>query len=147
MASVARFDTWQAADGTNVARFSGGELQVWDGAAWGPAGAIPVEFLIAGGGGGGGHGGSNGGGGGAGAGAVLTGTRLTESNTILAVKIAAGGTGAVYNSQVAGTNGSETSFGTNVAIGGGGGGPIRLRLRLRQLVTVPVVVVPVLTTR
>ena len=38
MASVARFDTWQAADGTNVARFSGGELQVWDGAAWVPGG-------------------------------------------------------------------------------------------------------------
>ena len=38
MASVARFDTWQAADGTNVARFSGGELQVWNGSAWGPAG-------------------------------------------------------------------------------------------------------------
>jgi hypothetical protein len=43
MASVAKFDTWQAADGTNVARFSGGELQVWDGAAWGPAGpALPT---------------------------------------------------------------------------------------------------------
>lgn len=41
MSSVARFDTWQAADGTNVARFNAGELQVWDGAAWvEPAGAV-----------------------------------------------------------------------------------------------------------
>ena len=34
MSSVARFDTWQAADGTNVARFSGGKLETWDGSAW-----------------------------------------------------------------------------------------------------------------
>jgi len=34
MSSVARFDTWQAADGTNIARFSGGALEVWDGSAW-----------------------------------------------------------------------------------------------------------------
>lgn len=40
MASIAKFDTWQAADGTNVARFSGGTLEVWDGSAWGPAGGL-----------------------------------------------------------------------------------------------------------
>ena len=70
MASVARFDTWQAADGTNVARFSGGELQVWDGAAWGaPVSAIEFDYLVIAGGGGAGDGGSldiNGGGGGGG---------------------------------------------------------------------------------
>lgn len=49
MASVAKFDTWQAADGTNVARFSGGELQVWDGAAWGAPGAPLTPASISGG--------------------------------------------------------------------------------------------------
>jgi len=45
MSSVARFDTWQAADGTNVARFSGGQLETWDGSAWGAPtpGAAVVE--------------------------------------------------------------------------------------------------------
>ena len=45
MASVARFDTWQAADGTNVARFTTGELEVWDGAAWGPAGGLQFATI------------------------------------------------------------------------------------------------------
>ena len=44
MSSVARFDTWQAADGTNVARFASGELQVWNGAEWGaPPGLASVS--------------------------------------------------------------------------------------------------------
>lgn len=40
VSSIARFDTWQAADGTNVARYNAGQLEVWDGSAWGPTGRL-----------------------------------------------------------------------------------------------------------
>ena len=61
-----RFNEWQAVDGTPVLRFNAGELQVWDGAAWGPAGANPVafEYLVIAGGGSGSSGNGAGGAGG-----------------------------------------------------------------------------------
>jgi len=136
VASVARFDTWQAADGTNVARFNSGELQVWDGAAWAKAGGIAVEYVIVAGGAGGGactRDGSFGvGGPGGGAGGyrsnVLgenTGGGVTAENSLLLaagtypITVGAGGAGAAYQGPTS-SNGSDTNFGQIIAIGGGG---------------------------
>ena len=136
MASVARFDTWQAADGTNVARFSGGELQVWDGSAWGPAGGISVEYLVIAGGGGGGVGNGRGqGGGGAGgyrnsvSGEDSGGTATAESplaflsGDSFTVTIGAGGASLAA--------GSISECGPVVSVGGGCGNDQSANLDLR----------------
>lgn len=138
MSSVARFDTWQAADGTNVARFSGGELEVWDGAAWvapGP-GTATVEYLVIAGGGAGGGGeitqpsitGGAGGAGGyrnsyasetsGGGGSTETPAAVPTGIPII-VKVGAGGTGAGIGAT--GTRGGESVFYRTNSIGGGPG--------------------------
>ena len=76
--------------------------------------AIPVEVLIVAGGGGGG---SGGGGGGAG-GLIYNASYLISANTT--IKIGSGGNGALTD--MIGSNGANSSFGSLIAIGGGGGG-------------------------
>jgi len=150
VASVAKFDTWQAADGTNVARFSGGELQVWNGSAWAAAGAtsasggtettyngykyhaftsngtftadndVSVDYVIIAGGGGGGTGGGTGGGGGGGAGGVLVGSIALTSGSYPIV-VGAGGSGT-SDVSVKGSNGIDSTALGLTADGGGGGG-------------------------
>jgi len=134
VASVARFDTWQAADGTNVARFSGGELQVWDGAAWVATGAVEIDFLVIGGGGGGGVNSGTRGAGGGGAGGYRCsvsgedsgGGESAETQLVipagvdLPIYIGAGGAGGPSNNSN-GSSGQNTIFGPIVSIGGGMG--------------------------
>ena len=138
MSSVARFDTWQAADGTNVARFNAGALEVWDGSAWSaPSSVVEVEYLVIAGGGGGGGGEGNdfditGGGGGAGgyrnsyASETSGGTATTETpvtvpkNVPFSVIVGAGGAGAPA-ADTMGSRGNESVFYTVTSIGGGRG--------------------------
>jgi len=117
MASVAKFDTWQSSDGTNVARFSGGELQVWDGAAWITAGGVApytISYLAIAGGGGGGKYLAGGGG----AGGYLE-SNFTLSAGTYSLKVGAGGAGGATND---GSDGTTSVFSTATATGGGGGG-------------------------
>lgn len=136
MASVAKFDTWQASDGTNVARFNAGALEVWDGSAWGPTGAIGFNFLVIAGGGGGGVGDGRGrGGGGAGgyrnsvSGESSGGTATAESplgflnGDSFTVTIGAGGASTAA--------GSITECGPIVSVGGGCGADNQGNLDLR----------------
>lgn len=132
MSSVARFDTWQAADGTNVARFSGGALQTWDGAAW-VAPNIAFDYVLVAGGGGGG--GAYGGGGGAGGyrcsvtgelsgGSVTADPKIVLQSGTFPITVGAGGaapSGSYPNETRAG-KGSDTTFITLICEGGGGGG-------------------------
>jgi hypothetical protein len=123
MSSVARFDTWQAANGTNVARFFGGALQVWDGAAWVSAGPPEFDFLvIGGGGGGGGTGGSGRSGGGAGGYRTSAGTSgggASAEETLLLVpgtyRVTVGAGGAVASL------GAPSWFASIQSVGGGNG--------------------------
>lgn len=121
MASVARFDTWQAADGTNVARFSGGELQVWDGAAWvAPVSFANIDYLVVAGGGGSGGGQAGivfpyGGGGGE----VVEDS--LEASGIFTVTVGAGGVGNNSQSSVPGTSGGYSEFHPLVSNFGQGG--------------------------
>lgn len=152
MASVAKFDTWQAADGTNVARFNAGALQVWNGTAW--VATAPFIFggneikevgdyryyvftnsgnllvtvggscdiLAVGGGAGGGQ--ESGGGGGAGAieGASFF-TNYTLSPGSYTVTIGAGGIGTPDGISDQGGAGGNTSIsGTGVSVTAAGGG-------------------------
>ena len=85
-----------------------------------------INYLIVAGGGGGGGGYVDGpggvAGGGAGAGGMLTGTALTViPGTTYSIIIGGGGAGGPYNSGD-GTNGANSSFNSQIAIGGGGGG-------------------------
>lgn len=83
-----------------------------------PAWSTAVDVVVVAGGGGGGTGFSVGGGGGAG-GASL----WTNLATPASVSVTVGGGGAVgANANVAGSNGSNSSFGANTVTGGGGGG-------------------------
>ena len=116
MSSVARFDTWQAADGTNVARFSGGQLETWDGSAWGPAGApILVDYVVVAGGGGG----NNTLGGGGGAGGYLAGTAYSIPVGTHKIVVGAGAPNQAINTLGIGASSQLASI---FAIGGGSGG-------------------------
>ena len=83
---------------------------------------LVCDVLVVGGGGGGGRGGGGGGGGG-----ILLGTSLTfNNNSSISVKVGNGGTGAVINTFINGTNGIDSSITISsteyIAKGGGGGG-------------------------
>jgi len=116
-----RFNEWQDVDGNKILRSNAGVLEVWDGAAWGPAGANPVAFeyvVVAGGG----SGSSGNGAGGAGGyrcnvpGESSGGGGIAESALNLApgdYTVTVGAGGAVTS------NGSDTTFGTITSIGGG----------------------------
>jgi len=83
-----------------------------------------VEYLIvAGGGGGGSADNSDGGGGGGGAGGLLTVAGVfVPAGTPITVTVGGGGTGRANNSGLAGSNGTDSVFGSITATGGGGGG-------------------------
>lgn len=133
MSSVARFDTWQAADGTNVARFVAGELQVWNGSAFVALDTGPKKFeyvVVAGGGGGGYASGAGGGAGGyrsavsgeASGGGFAAGENpvFLSTGASFTVTIGAGGSGRTSSNP--GVSGVNTVFGSITATGGGGGG-------------------------
>ena len=131
MASVAKFDTWQAADGTNVARFNAGQLEVWDGSAWGsPVTVAVTDYLVIAGGGGGGESvgpaapGAGGGAGGyrcsvpgedSGGGASAEYTLALQPGTYT-VTVGAGGPGDAQS------KGTDSVFGTIISDAGGYGG-------------------------
>lgn len=77
-----------------------------------------VQSLLIGGGGGGGFSFAGGGGG---AGGFLLSNSTVTANTAYTIVIGAGGPGGDYG-QYNGYNGQNTTFSTNIAIGGGGGG-------------------------
>jgi hypothetical protein len=83
---------------------------------------LVCDILVVGGGGGGGRGGGGGGGG-----SILFGTSLTfNNNSSISVKVGKGGTGAVINTFINGTDGIDSSITISsieyIAKGGGGGG-------------------------
>jgi hypothetical protein len=84
-----------------------------------PAGVTSIEVIVVAGGGGGGGGNYHGGGGGAG-GLIYNSSFAVTPTTVYSVTVGAGGNGGVTTS--AGSNGSNSIFGTLTAIGGGGGG-------------------------
>ena len=86
-------------------------------------GSHGVQFLVVAGGGAGGNGvttNANGGGGGGGV-VHSTSYRINASGTI-PVTVGQGGIGSVFQRDVRGENGLDSSFGTFIARGGGGGG-------------------------
>lgn len=93
-----------------------------------PANVQHIKFLMVAGGGGGG-GGARGGGGGGGAVITSPGMKIVPGNKI-AIKVGAGGNGGaqyyypevIWNQNLDGQNGGNSSIGTIVALGGGGGG-------------------------
>ena len=87
-----------------------------------PAGITSVSVLVVGGGGGGGKNGdySTGGGGGGGA-AIIELAHAVTPGASIPVMVGAGGIGAV-SSDLEGTMGGESAFGTSVIAGGGDGG-------------------------
>lgn len=134
MSSIARFDTWQAADGTNVARYNAGVLETWTGSAWAAAGGIDFQFVVVAGGGGGGN--SFGGGGGAGGyrssvpGEYSAGPSLPEATleffkgdsfTVTVGAGGAAGVGGTYPNRNPATDGSDSVFGSVTSLGGGRG--------------------------
>ena len=137
MASVARFDTWQAADGTNVARFTTGVLETWDGSAW-VRSPVSVNYLVIAGGGGGGRGNNLGarGGGGGGAGGYRCsvtgensgGTSSPEPSVLVSgtfrVTVGAGGVGgsSTYQGAPIQTSGNYSVFASIISDGGGHAG-------------------------
>lgn len=137
MASVARFDTWQAADGTNVARFTTGVLETWDGSAW-VRPHVSVNYLVIGGGGGGGRGNNLGarGGGGGGAGGYRCsvtgensgGTSSPEPSVLVSgtfrVTVGAGGVGgsSTYQGAPIQSSGNYSVFASIISDGGGRAG-------------------------
>ena len=86
---------------------------------WTPAQSGLVELLVVAGGGGGGYG-YYGGGGGAGGVDYIAKYKVNAGQTY-AVTVGAGGAGATSQT-VRGSNGSNSQFGSIIAIGGGGGG-------------------------
>ena len=82
-----------------------------------------IEFLLVAGGGGGGSGdNAYGGGGGGGSGGLIHQTDYIISTGTKSVTIGLGGTGAVQNSGLIGTNGGNSVFDIYTTIGGGAGG-------------------------
>jgi len=85
-----------------------------------PALTTSLTYLVVGGGGGGGNGYDTGGGGGGGAGMVLTGTLAVVPTTLYTVTVGAGGDGgASTRTDLNGSPGSSSVFGSIVALGGG----------------------------
>ena len=84
-----------------------------------PAAVSSVRALVVGGGGAGGIGSHVGAGGGGGAGAMVTHSAFSVSGSVAVV---VGGGAAPTTSFARGANGSPSSLGTLIAIGGGGGG-------------------------
>jgi hypothetical protein len=81
-----------------------------------------LTYLVVGGGGGGGNGYDTGGGGGGGAGMVLTGTLAVVPDTIYTVTIGSGGAGgAATRTDLPGSPGDPSVFGSVTALGGGFG--------------------------
>jgi len=91
-----------------------------------PAGVTSVEVLVVAGGGGGGT--EHGGGGGAG-GVLYQSNYPVTPGEIIPVSVGAGGAGGAFSATNGGNfyggNGSNSSFGRLIAIGGGGGAPYR----------------------
>lgn len=91
-----------------------------------PPGVSSVRYLVVGGGGGGG----NNRGGGGGAGGFLTGTETVTAGSLIDITVGDGGAGGVGgtgnwaqgNQNLPGNNGSDSRFGSFVAVGGGAGG-------------------------
>lgn len=81
-----------------------------------PTGVTAVDYLVVAGGGGGG---SNGGGGG-GAGGYRTGTMFPVSGSY-SITVGSGGAGST-SASTPGQNGTNSAFGSIIALGGGGGG-------------------------
>ena len=103
-----------------------------------PAGVTSINYLVVGGGGGGGFGYDDGAGGGGGAGGFLTGILETVPNSLLDIKVGAGGVGGSGNLSLLGqditfgSRGEDSFLGSITAFGGGGGAASRRGLQGRD---------------
>ncbi len=103
-------------DSGNLCRIKGGFIGV--ASTFTPGGSFNIDFLVVGAGGGGGA--SRGGGGGAGG--LIYETAYGVSPSIYTILVGAGGDGAFYDGSFhAGSNGEDSSFDSNISIGGGQG--------------------------